>query len=200
MISSILLAAGCSSRMDGENKLIKEINGIPLIKHTIKNILGSSIDEIIVVLGYEKDVIKNLIEDNKKIKFVYNKDYKSGIASSIKTGIKSISNRAEAFFIILGDMPNVSQSIYNKLIKAKYNYNKKVKIKYKKEFIIPTFEGKNGNPILVSKYAKKKVTNVKGDCGAKEIIELNKNKALYIPIKNKGVTVDFDYNEDFSFS
>ena len=77
MISSVLLAAGCSSRMDGENKLVKEINGIPLIKYTIKSILGSSVNEIIVVLGYEKDVIKNVIGANKKIKFVYNDEFKN---------------------------------------------------------------------------------------------------------------------------
>jgi len=200
MISSILLAAGCSSRMDGENKLIKEINGIPLIKHTIKSILGSSVNEIIVVLGYEKDVVENLIGINKKIKFVYNENYKNGIASSIKIGIKNISNRADAFFITLGDMPNINQNIYNKLIKARFNYNKKLKLEHKKEFIIPTFEGKNGNPVLISKYAKEKMNKIKGDIGAKEIIELNKNKTLYIPVKSKGVTLDFDYLEDFSSS
>ena len=37
MISAILLAAGQSKRMAGENKLIKEIEGIPLIKHAVKN-------------------------------------------------------------------------------------------------------------------------------------------------------------------
>ena len=45
MISAILLAAGESKRMKDENKLIKEINGLPLIKHAVKNILGSSIKE-----------------------------------------------------------------------------------------------------------------------------------------------------------
>ena len=45
MISAILLAAGQSTRMSGENKLIKNIHGIPLIKHSVKNILNSSIDK-----------------------------------------------------------------------------------------------------------------------------------------------------------
>ena len=43
MISSILLAAGQSTRMDGENKLIKEVDGVPIINYAIKNILGSSV-------------------------------------------------------------------------------------------------------------------------------------------------------------
>ncbi len=54
MISAILLAAGQSKRMAGENKLIKEIEGIPLIKHAVKNILESYVDELIIILGYQK--------------------------------------------------------------------------------------------------------------------------------------------------
>ena len=54
MISAILLAAGLSKRMDGENKLTKKINGIPLINYAIKNILGSAVDELIIVTGHEK--------------------------------------------------------------------------------------------------------------------------------------------------
>ena len=137
MISSILLAAGTSSRMEGENKLIKEINGIPLINHSIKNILGSAIDEIIIVLGYDKSLIENVIDKNKKIKFIYNDDYKIGISSSIKKGLNHISERTEAFFICLGDMPNVNQNIYNKLIKTRYNYNKKLIPEKKKEILFP---------------------------------------------------------------
>ena len=72
MISAILLAAGQSKRMNGENKLTKKIQDIPLIKHSVKNILSSSIDELIVVLGYQKEIIKKLIGKNKKIKIVFN--------------------------------------------------------------------------------------------------------------------------------
>ena len=54
MISAILLAAGQSKRMFNENKLTKKINGIPLIKHSVENILSSDINELIVVLGYQK--------------------------------------------------------------------------------------------------------------------------------------------------
>ena len=50
MISSILLAAGQSKRMNGQNKLTKEINGIPLIKYSINNILESDINELIIVV------------------------------------------------------------------------------------------------------------------------------------------------------
>ena len=61
MISAILLAAGQSLRMNGENKLVREVDGIPLIKYAVKNILASMVDEIIVVVGHDEDLIKNVI-------------------------------------------------------------------------------------------------------------------------------------------
>ncbi len=197
MISAILLAAGQSSRMNGENKLSKEIDGIPLIKYAIKNILGSSVDELIIVLGYERKVIESLIDINKKTKIIFNKNFKDGIASSIKAGIGKISKKSDAFFICLGDMPNVNQNIYNKLIKTRSKYNKKLKIEHKKEIIIPTNQGQKGNPVLFSKFMKDKFKNIEGDFGAKKIIELYEQKILNVPIDNDGINLDFDTKEDF---
>ena len=198
MISAILLTAGQSKRMNGENKLTKEIQGAPLIKHSVKSILASSIDELIVVLGHQKETIEKLIDKNKKIKFVYNKNYKNGISSSIQTGLRIISKKMEAFFICLGDMPDVNQNIYNKMIKTKLNYNKKLKPNFKKEIFIPTYEKKNGNPVLFTKHMKEKIMQISGDDGAKELIEIYKSKALHIPVKNRGITLDFDIQEDFN--
>ena len=118
MISAILLAAGKSKRMDGENKLIKEIKGTPLINFSIKNILESSIDELIIVLGFQKKIIEKSIDKNNKIKLVFNKNFESGMASSIKAGLKNLSSKTDAFFICLGDMPKVNKDIYNLLIKS----------------------------------------------------------------------------------
>ena len=75
MISAILLAAGQSKRMVGENKLTKEIKGIPLIKLSVKNILSSHIYELIIVVGYQKEIIETLIEKNNKIKIIFNKNF-----------------------------------------------------------------------------------------------------------------------------
>ena len=75
MISAILLAAGQSKRMTGENKLTKEIKGSPLIKHSIKNILASSIDELIIVLGYQKEIVEKLIDKNINFNHINYEDW-----------------------------------------------------------------------------------------------------------------------------
>ena len=188
MISAILLAAGQSKRMDGENKLTKEIQGVPLIKNSVKNILVSSIDELIIVLGYQKEIIEKLINPNEKIKFVFNKDFESGMASSIKIGLDNLSEKTEAFFICLGDMPMVNHNIYNQLIKSKNN----------KEIIVPNYKGQQGNPVLFNKSMKEKIINISGDVGAKKILELNKDKILNLEINDQGVTKGFDTQDNFN--
>jgi len=188
VISAILLAAGQSKRMNGENKLTKEIQGIPLIKHSVKNILTSSVDELIIVLGYQKEIIEKLIDKNEKIKFVFNKNFESGMASSIKTGLDNLSEETEAFFICLGDMPMVSSDIYNQLIKSKD----------KKEIIVPTYKGQQGNPILFNKSMKEKIMNIAGDVGAKKILELDKDKILNLEINNQSITKGFDTQDNFN--
>jgi molybdenum cofactor cytidylyltransferase len=197
MISAILLAAGQSSRMNGINKLTKEIDGIPVIKHSTKNILNSAVNELIVVLGHEKEIIENIIGFNKKIKFVHNKEFINGISSSIKIGLNHLSKKTEAFFICLGDMPMVNQSIYNKLIKTRLNYNKKLNSKNKKDIIIPEFEGLKGNPILFSILMKNKILSIHGDNGAKDIIDSNKDKILNVKVNSKSIINDFDTQQSF---
>ena len=188
MISAILLAAGQSKRMNGENKLTKEIQGIPLIKLSVKNILASSINELIIVLGHQKEIIEKLIDKNEKIKFVFNKNFESGMASSIKTGLNNLSEKTEAFFICLGDMPMINQDVYNQLIKSRNN----------KEIIVPTYKGQQGNPILFSKSMKSIIISIEGDIGAKKILEQNKDKILKVKIDDINITKDFNTKDNFN--
>tara|TARA_B100000959_G_C14857107_1_gene572668 strand:- start:320 stop:895 length:576 start_codon:yes stop_codon:yes gene_type:complete len=188
MISAILLAAGKSKRMIDENKLSKKFKNTPLINHSIKNILFSNIDELIIVLGYEKELINKLIEKNNKIKIIYNKNFESGMASSIKVGLNHLSKKAESFFVCLGDMPMINKEIYNQLISQRN----------KKDIIVPTYNDIQGNPVLFSKLMKSSIMTIKGNFGAKKILEQNKDKILKLEINDINITKDFNTKNDFS--
>ena len=190
MISAILLAAGESKRMVDENKLIKKYKSIPLIKHAVSNVLNSPIDELIIVLGYQKKSIEKIIGENKKIKFIANPNFESGIASSIKKGLDSLSKEIEAFFICLGDMPNVNKEIYNQLINASFS-NKD------KEIFVPYYKERQANPILFSKKIKDEIQKIEGDFGAKKIIADNEKKVFKLSTQDKGVITDFNKINDF---
>ena len=188
MISAILLAAGQSKRMIDENKLAKKFKGIPLIKHSVDNILSSDIDELIIVIGYQKKIIQDILEKNKKIKFAINENFADGMSTSIKTGLDHLSKKCDAFFICLGDMPMINKKIYNHLISYKNN----------KDIVVPTYNNKQGNPVLFSKSMKSKIMSIEGDAGAKKILEKNKDKILKVKINDINITRDFNTKNDFN--
>ena len=190
MITAILLAAGQSKRLFNQNKLIKNYKGKPLINHAVQSIIKSKIEKLIIVLGFEYLKVNKKINKNKKIKFVINHNYTRGIASSIKCGLKKISNKSDGFIIVQADMPEISKNILNKLYKEiKTN---------KKEIFVPRKNNKIGNPIGFKLSMINQLKKISGNRGAKFIIQKNKSKIKYIRTKSLGIFKDIDLNKDFN--
>ena len=192
MISAILLAAGQSKRMNGKNKLIKKYNKKYLINHIIGTLIKSKVNKIIVVLGFQSSKVKRIITKNKKINFVLNKNYKSGMSSSIKTGLKRISKKSIGFLIVQADMPLISKKIVNTLCYAVRNSNK--------EIVAPIYKRKMGNPIGFKRSMTRILNKTSGDSGAKKIILRNKKKLGLIKINSKSIFKDFNTKRDFSIN
>ena len=192
MISAILLAAGQSKRMNGDNKLIKKYNKKYLINHIIGTSIKSKVDKIIVVLGFQSSKVRKITIKNKKINFVYNKNYKSGMASSIKTGLKRISKKSIGFLIVQADMPLISKKIIDSLYYAIKNNSK--------EIVAPIYKRNMGNPIGFKRSMTRILNKTSGDSGAKKIILRNKKKLGLIKINSKSIFKDFNTKRDFSIN
>ena len=189
MITAILLAAGQSKRLFNQNKLIKNFKGKLLVNYAVQSIIKSKIEKLIIVLGFEYLKVKKKINKNKKIKFVINHNYTRGIASSIKCGLKKISNKSDGFIIVQADMPEIGKNILNKLYKEiKTN---------KKEIFVPRKNNKIGNPIGFKLSMINQLKKISGSRGAKFIIKRNKSKIKYIRTKSLGIFKDIDLIKDF---
>ena len=189
MISAIVLAAGQSKRMGGDNKLIKKYNKKYLINHILGALIKSKINKIIIVLGFQSSKVRKITVKNKKINFVFNKNYKSGMASSIKAGLKKISKKNTGFLIVQADMPLISKKIINSLCYAIKNNNK--------EIVVPIYKRNMGNPIGFKSSMIKILNKTKGDSGAKKMIKRNKKKLSLIKVNSKSIFKDFNTQGDF---
>ena len=189
MISTILLAAGKSKRLKGENKLIKNFKGKPLINHILSSLIKSKVNTIFIVVGYQNQKIKKIAYKNKKIIFVTNLNYKKGISSSINSGLKRISKKNIGFLITHGDMPLISKTILNTLCSALKNKDK--------EIFVPVYKKKLGNPLAFKYSMIKSLKKIKGDKGAKKLIRSNKSKVQLVKMKSKSILIDFDQLKDF---
>ena len=189
MIKVILLAAGLSKRMKSENKLIKLYKKKPLINYSLNVLKKSKANKIIIVLGYQSKEVKKIIKKNKKIIFTYNKNYKKGMASSIKTGLKKVFKNDDGFIVAQSDMPFVKLSDINKICRS---------IKTK-QFLVHALKYKNrlGNPIGFDISLIKKFKNIKGQFGAKFMVKRLKNRTNFINTSSLKSFKDFDKVSDF---
>ncbi len=189
MIKVILLAAGLSKRMKSENKLIKLYKNKPLINYSLNVLKKSKANKIIIVLGHQYKEVRKIIKKNKKIIFTYNKNYKKGMASSIKMGLKKVSKNDKGFIVAQSDMPFVKLSDINKICRS---------IKTKK-FLVHALKYKNrlGNPIGFDISLIKKFKNIKGQFGAKFMVKRLKNRTNFINISSLKSFKDFDKVSDF---
>ena len=189
MIKAILLAAGQSKRLKSENKLIKLYKKKPLINYSLKKLYKSKINKVIIVLGHQHKEVKKIIKKNKKNIFIYNKNYKKGMASSIKVGLKKVSRDDKGFIIVQSDMPFIKTSDINKI------YNS---IKLKKYLVyVLKFKDKIGNPIGFDLSLTKKFKNIKGKFGAKFMVKRLKDSTKFIKINSAKSFKDFDKASDF---
>jgi molybdenum cofactor cytidylyltransferase len=189
VIKVILLAAGLSKRMKSENKLIKLYKNKPLINYSLNVLKKSKANKIIIVLGHQYKEVRKIIKKNKKIIFTYNKNYKKGMASSIKMGLKKVSKNDKGFIVAQSDMPFVKLSDINKICRS---------IKTKK-FLVHALKYKNrlGNPIGFDISLIKKFKNIKGQFGAKFMVKRLKNRTNFINISSLKSFKDFDKVSDF---
>ena len=189
MIKAILLAAGQSKRMKSENKLIKLYKNKPLINYSLNVLTKSKANKIIIVLGHQSKEVKKIIKKNKKIIFTYNKNYKKGMASSIKMGLKKVFKNDDGFIVAQSDMPFVKLSDINKICRS---------IKTK-QFLVHALKYKNrlGNPIGFDISLIKKFKNIKGQFGAKFMVKRLKNRTNFINTSSLKSFKDFDKVSDF---
>ena len=190
MITAILLAAGQSKRLRGENKLTKLFKGKPLINHILFSLIKSKVNKIIIVLGFEHLKIKTKLLKSKKINFAINKNYKKGMSSSIKTGLKKLPKNSKGFLIVLGDMPNITKTTINKICLSITRSDK--------EIILPKFKNRTGNPIGFKQSMIKNIYKIKGDRGAKNIIKKNNKKIKFLNINSKSILTNLNTKRNFS--
>ena len=189
MIKAILLAAGQSKRIKSENKLTKLYKKKPLLNHSLKALHKSKVNKVIIVLGHQQNEVKKIIKKNKKNIFSFNKNFRKGMASSIKVGLKKVSKNDKGFIVVQSDMPFIKSSDINKI------YNS---IKSKKFLVhVLKFRNKVGNPIGFDISVVKKFKRIKGDFGAKFMVKRLKNETKFIKINSLKSFKDFDKVSDF---
>ncbi|KXS45290.1 MAG: molybdenum cofactor cytidylyltransferase [Candidatus Frackibacter sp. T328-2] len=187
MISTIVLAAGMSTRL-GRAKQLLSIGETTVIERVIDKLLVAEVEEIIVVLGHEVDKIEALIE-NRNVKIVYNSDYQLGQSTSLIKGLHLIDDNCKGVLCMLSDQPLIKVETLNALI-AKFESGEEL-------IVYPEYNGQRGNPVIFSTKLKSEMLKASGDQGARGLLTKYQDKSTSIEVKDQGVVFDIDTEEDY---
>jgi molybdenum cofactor cytidylyltransferase len=191
MISAILLAAGESSRMGGDFKPLLKWGTRTVIGACIDNLKRSRVDEIIVVLGFRESEIRARLA-GAGVQFAINREYRKGMLSSLKTGLPLVSPRCEGVLIALVDQPMVGPEVINPLVISYGDYDKPISI--------PTYEGKHGHPIIVSRNFEEEIMRLDDADpeGLKALINAHRHEIQEVPVESAAILEDIDLPADYA--
>lgn len=186
----LILAAGESRRMTGIKQLL-QVGNSTFLELTIRKSMTLEPRKIVVVLGAHAETITPVVQ-HYPVAIVQNPNWKEGMGGSIAAGVRFIEEQnspAAGLLILLCDQPNIIQdhSFLNDLI-AQWAHNPQ-------QAVATRYESRFGVPALFPPKFMTHLNNLKGDKGARELL----NSGLY-PIKSidsRGIGIDIDTDEAY---
>jgi molybdenum cofactor cytidylyltransferase len=183
-VGALILAAGRSTRMGGPNKLLAEIGGKPLVRIAAEQALASRARPVLVVTGHQQDKVVAALR-GLPVAFTHNPDFADGLSTSLKAGLSALPADVDGALVCLADMPQVDAALLDRLIGA-FDPQQGALV------VVPTIEGKRGNPVLWSRRFFPDLMALRGDVGARHLIGGFSEAVLEVPVSGKGAMTDVD--------
>jgi len=182
-ISSIVLAAGSSSRLNGELKQLLGFQGKTFLRRSAETAVAANFYSNIVVLGANAEILRKELED-LPVRIVINKNWATGMSSSIKTGLAELTKEEnlEAVVIMLCDQPLVTIKTLNNLCEAFAQTGKPI--------AACEYQNTVGVPALFSSEIFDELMNLHESDGAKKIIKKYVGKTAFVAAPEAALDVD----------
>jgi molybdenum cofactor cytidylyltransferase len=119
---------------------------------------------------------------------VHNPDFAQGLGTSLRAGIAALPAEADGVVVCLGDMPQVDAALIDRLIAA-FDPERGALA------VMPTIEGRRGNPVLWSRRFFPDLMAIEGDVGARHLIDRYGEAVVEVPVAGKAALIDVDTPE-----
>ncbi|KIC11224.1 4-diphosphocytidyl-2C-methyl-D-erythritol synthase [Leisingera sp. ANG-M1] len=184
-IAILLLAAGASSRMQGRDKLLEDLDGQPLLTLICRRAALTGLPVYVTLPGiaHPRAIATGTAAQ------VPVPDAKDGMSASIRRGVAALPKEAEAAMILPADMPEIeTQDLLH--IAAHFGGEDSPVLR------ATAANGTPGHPVLFPRRCFGALQNLSGDQGARSIL---KNETVQtIPLPGRHALTDLDTPEDWA--
>ena len=184
MTAALLLAAGRSTRM-GRPKLDLDLGGTPMWRRSLRALREAGVEEIRVVIGGGSQEPGDLPPG---VFTVVNPSPAEGLSSSIRCGLSALPASVDAVLLALADKPLIRPATIVAVVSRFRETGAPL--------VYPTYRGLQGHPVLVYAALFPDLRALRGDRGAKALLE--RGAAEAVPVDDEGVLLDIDTPEDYA--
>jgi molybdenum cofactor cytidylyltransferase len=180
----ILLAAGAARRF-GSNKLLHPLDGgLPLALAALANLRSAVPRVIAVVRPRQTLLVQRLSEAGATVIECANAE--DGMGASLACGVKS-AGEAAGWIVALADMPYIRPDSIAKVAAA---------LAAGAAIAAPAYQGRRGHPVGLDYAYRRQLEALRGDVGARALIEQNPDSVTLIDVDDPGVCRDIDTPDD----
>jgi molybdenum cofactor cytidylyltransferase len=177
VIGGLVLAAGGASRF-GSAKQLADLEGRPLLEHSLLTMSVAPVDCAAVVLGAEAEEVVRVV-DLHGIKPVLCERWEEGQSASLACGLAALAD-CDAVVVTLGDLPRLVPEAITRVVAARGSASA----------VRATYGGDPGHPVLLERDLLARLRNVTGDHGARNL--LRSVASLDVPCDDLGGGEDVD--------
>lgn len=188
MIPILILAAGQSSRMNGRDKLMEEVDGRPLLRRMAETALEVSETVLVTLPGLDHPRVRAL--DGLGVQLVPVPDAAEGLSASLKRGVAHLPDCAR-FVVLLADLPDLTAEDIRIVLQA---------AEHDVESLIwrgATAEGKAGHPTVFDTHLIPAFDGLEGDTGAQPVIAAHADRLRLVPLPDGRARRDLDTPEQW---
>ena len=141
-----------------------------------------------MILGCRAEEIAGKITVPAKSRIAVNQDFREGMGSSVKCGIRNSPPDAEAFMVLLGDQPLIDVQVIDALIDAYRAVGHGI--------VIPVYNGRRGHPVIFDARYRAELLSI-GDQGAREVVYKHAADIFEVPMDSPYILSDMDTPQDY---
>jgi len=173
----------------GEPKQLLPVRGRPLLETVIAAACGAHLDDVVVVLGADADEIAAGTRFDRA-RIVVNPDHERGMSTSLRAGVASLGSDFERVVVILGDQPDVSASLIDRLLDAQESSGLAA--------AALSFDGLLHPPMVLARSLWADIEALEGDVGLRALVRAHPEMVAPVPADRPGAhPVDIDTREDY---
>jgi molybdenum cofactor cytidylyltransferase len=191
-LAVVLLAAGGSTRMGGEHKLLLAWGAGTVVGQALLAALGAPVSAVVVVTGACAGAVEQACRpvDDARVRFMRNPRWQEGMYGSVLAGVAALPPSTQAFFLALGDMPLVPPAVYQQAA-AMYR-------SAPGHIVVPTWEGRRGHPVLFPVALLATAAPEAPDQGLRAVLRRYPERVREMPVAAPGVCIDLDTPEEYA--